>query len=93
MCYGNGKQAQRGAGAVPTWVGATGPSGTFWGKLRRQVEAARAGAVPVLAVRRLWLMFRVRSLATQPVQPKDGLTGLGAEHGSATHKETCKQLN
>ena len=42
------------------WVVLQGPSGTFWRRLRRQVEAARADAVPVLAVRRVWLMFRPR---------------------------------
>ena len=69
MRYGNRKQAQHGAGAIPMQVDATGPSGTFW-RLRHQVEAARASVVPVPAVvRREWLMFRPR-LATQPVQPQ-----------------------
>jgi len=49
---------------------AGGPSGTFWRRLRRQAEAARAGAVPVLAVRRVWLMYCPRPLATQPISPK-----------------------
>ena len=69
MRYGNRKQAQHGAGAIPLQVDATGPSGTFWRRLRRQVEAARAGTVPVPAARPVWLMFRPR-LATQPVQPQ-----------------------
>ena len=59
-------------------VGATGPSGTLWRRLRRQVEAAQAGAVPVLAVRRVCSCSARASLATQPVQPQHGLTGLGA---------------
>ena len=66
MCYGNGKQAQRGAGAVAMQVGATGPSGTLWRRLRRQVEAARAGAVPMLAVQRCGSCTRRAVISSPP---------------------------